>query len=299
MKKLVLVILISSIFLSSIVMAQQYVDVVLTQTTPKYSTSDYSTSKKCFESDCYDNIEIKDYGSICREGEPIVPYKNILVVIPPNADVTSVTEVSKQQKVIPGEYDIQPCPPPQHLYSENITKPEKNKTIYEKNEYYPTVIYELKGTYFYKGYKIVVIGFYPMQYNPVTKKILKTDSLNLRVNYKETGVKPQSKTEIDPDVKNLVYNYDQAFSNGWSKKIEMTTPPLVCGNGICEPNENCTICSNDCGICPKPEMKIENVNIIYIIAFSTVVIIIALYIIMRRRKFKTKNQYQYYFNRET
>jgi len=90
-----------------------------------------------------------------------------------------------------------------------------------------------------------------------------------------------------------IYSPDCAvcvLSNGTevevTKLMSIEKLEVKCGNNVCEPNENYNNCPQDCP-------KIENTYIIYIIAFSTVIIIIALYVIMRKR-FKTKEQYQYY-----
>jgi len=68
-------------------------------------------------------------------------------------------------------------------------------------------------------------------------------------------------------------------------KIE-GTEAVKCGNGICETDENYNNCPSDC---PKTEL-VSSENIIYIIAFLTIIIVIVIYI---ARISRAKEEYYY------
>jgi hypothetical protein len=205
---------------------QNYVDFIVTPTTPKYGITNILVKKKCFESDCYDTVEVNDYGFILKPGEPLLPMKNVILAIPYNAEISSIKEISRKEEILTGTYDIQPCPPIDYLGSTRAQpKPQKNMTIYGKNEFYPSVNYEIQGPYFYRGQKIILIKFYPIQYNPVTKTLKKIKNIHVRIYYSEKGLRTNVKRKRDTLLENFIYNYNQALSNGWGKrKIEMTAP---------------------------------------------------------------------------
>jgi len=49
---------------------------------------------------------------------------------------------------------------------------------------------------------------------------------------------------------------EKLFGRGWTCEDSVCTwhhPPIFCGDGYCEGDENCSYCPNDCGICPTAD----------------------------------------------
>ena len=217
MKKLIFLTLIFLLFFLKNVNAADYVDFSL------YTLS-YSIEKKFG----YDLINVEDYTFIKNTGEPQLPKKTFIIVIPPNAKVVSVDKIRKDQVTIEGTYDIIPTPEPVPLDETYIVSSdaEKDMSVYGKDEDYPKIDYEVKETYFFRGYKVAIVEVYPFKFNPVKKTVSVAKGITLRLNYKKTGPKPESISEYDPLVADFVYNYEQAYSNGWSEAmLEMSTSP--------------------------------------------------------------------------
>jgi len=51
-------------------------------------------------------IEIEDYNFLMIPGKPLMPSKNILIALPPNAKTSSIDVKGIEEKQLPGEYNI-------------------------------------------------------------------------------------------------------------------------------------------------------------------------------------------------
>jgi len=123
-----------------------------------------------------------DIQHIGQTGEPSIPYQSVRVLLPPNADLTTVkaTITGCRWAVIDGDYDIQPVPPLAVGDGEqasavwpadrNIVN-GKDADIYESDALFPLEPIRKVDIQIMRGWKMVQILYAPYAYNPVEKKI--------------------------------------------------------------------------------------------------------------------------------
>jgi hypothetical protein len=105
-------------------------------------------------------------------GYPILPVKTAKIFIPADEKVVSTKIRYGTLSTIEGSYNIQFATMPQPTAEEEPTSVEKPASeIYEKNELYPSKIYNLRKPQFLNGVKVVLIDLVPVLYNPVEGRL--------------------------------------------------------------------------------------------------------------------------------
>ena len=112
-------------------------------------------------------------------GAPDLPSSSAFVAIP-NGAKPSLRLVSAQTKLIK-DVDLIPAPLPQLDNDDSPAVYEKDKSIYDKNAFYPETPYQISEVTSVRGVEMVQVGVMPFQYNPVTKELLVYESLELEL----------------------------------------------------------------------------------------------------------------------
>ena len=165
-------------------------------------------------------LSSEDTQIVSRSGEPAIPSKIIKVLLPPDADLSTVTYVvqSTDHEPVEGALDIKPVPPMGTRIDgvEVIVWPEgkeiangKDVAIYETNALWPRQDARIVSTGELRNFKIVEIAVPLALYNPANKKLwLLTDAV--------VGIEFERTAEIDPvdtlgqeRTKNMVLNFGQ------------------------------------------------------------------------------------------
>jgi len=144
-----------------------------------------------------EKVVAENFSSIGSSGNPDLPVKSMKVLIPASVDPKSV-QVSlsgSQSYELPGNHEIAPVPP----IAADIENGEqvedwgtgkniqngKNTKIYQANSLYPKNNIELINVGNMRQYKVATVNFYPYQYNPQTKKLIRNSEGDVIVNYKK------------------------------------------------------------------------------------------------------------------
>ena len=165
-------------------------------------------------------LSCEDTQIVSQSGEPAIPSKIIKVLLPPDADLSTVTYVvqSTDHESVEGALDIKPVPPMGTRIDgvEVIVWPEgkeiangKDVAIYETNALWPRQDARIVSTGELRNFKIVEIAVPLALYNPANKKLwLLTDAV-VSIEFERTA-------EIDPvdtlgqeRTKTLVLNFGQ------------------------------------------------------------------------------------------
>jgi hypothetical protein len=95
------------------------VGVAANEITLELNSNKYNITK---DAEGYDGIDMNDFSIKYVTGEPMLPISNTNVLIPPNADLSSVKleVISENTKQLDGTYNIRPAPEPRIL-SDNGT----------------------------------------------------------------------------------------------------------------------------------------------------------------------------------
>ncbi|ENO12232.1 Propeptide_C25 [Thermoplasmatales archaeon SCGC AB-539-C06] len=106
--------------------------------------------------------------SIADPGEPCLPVKGAYILIPKNTQVSKIDVITSEKIYLGSGFNIEPSSKPVPLSMANLAKPpESNPEIYGSNDPFPGVLFTEGGTYSFRGYDVLVLSLYPVQYIPV------------------------------------------------------------------------------------------------------------------------------------
>jgi hypothetical protein len=169
-------------------------------------------------------LSLPDYGRLLVSGKPNLPSKIFSIAIPPGAQVSSVTFEASQAIILPGVYQIGPCPYPKTIGGTNPGLDDQQQkqymanylAVYSHNNPYPATIGEVIGTGGYRKYNLVDVRITPFSYLPVSGRLVYHPDITVHIAY----TMPQGFTAKDIMTDNLpqteqianeiILNYDQA-----------------------------------------------------------------------------------------
>ncbi len=102
-------------------------------------------------------------------GEPLIPYKAAQILLPQDADVKDVT-VTCDTPIVQTGIDISWGQPP-CTFSDEPVKVGKNEEIYNSLNWYPNEIYKVVSVESFRGFKILNVILYPVQYQPTSQTV--------------------------------------------------------------------------------------------------------------------------------
>jgi len=118
------------------------------------------------DSSGYDVIQMDGFSDRVETGDPMLPQKTFDVLLPPDADYSSLQLkiISAKTEVLDGRYDIKPSPQwlPQ-TFNETATEIVKNESTYETNANYPEDYVLLMPTSQMRKWLYVPVNFIPFQ----------------------------------------------------------------------------------------------------------------------------------------
>jgi len=147
----------------------------------------------------YDTVQIKGLDSYQRTGAPIVPMRPATILVPFGKKVIGGQVIPLNRIELPGTYRLAPAQKPYPLNFKGITVPtEPDAAIYGREAPWPGKDYEQKGTYSKRGYQLCVLNLFPVQYEPVTGKLIYATKMRLEVKLgdstEKTVLKPAQRT---------------------------------------------------------------------------------------------------------
>ena len=146
-----------------------------------------------------DHIFAPDYSTVTSPGDPAVPFTELCLVLPPDADPASVSVelVDSSTVILTDAYDIAPTPPlvavvdGQMIYdwgdSTQIVS-GRNMLVYGNNEFYPAASIQLVDVGNMRKYRIARVRYYPYRCNPVSGQVSYTSGGEIRVYYSVNSV---------------------------------------------------------------------------------------------------------------
>ena len=147
-------------------------------------------------------------------GKPYLPVKHLHIAIPEDKTVASVEILNIQQQELAGTYNIMPTQPGQIPGEPEPDFVDPNPDIYGVNAQYPAEYIYNSTSGFMSGVHIAGILYYPLTYNPVTKKLFLTTHFEYRLVYADEDndpVKPRrmmsdSYNNLKEEIKGLTDN---------------------------------------------------------------------------------------------
>jgi hypothetical protein len=160
-------------------------------TTKKSITLEYSFDLPLIsKATQYDTIEMAGLESYQRDGAPIVPVRPATILIPFGKKVVGTRVVALDSVELPGTYLLAPAQKPYPFnYTGKVQQTAPDPAIYGRNTPWPEKIHEKKGTYSKRGYQLLTVNLFPVQYVPTTGKITYATKMRLEINLADSQPK--------------------------------------------------------------------------------------------------------------
>ena len=137
----------------------------------------------------YDVPTLPGWAVTTEVGAPQLPFTEINVAIPVDADVSGVFLVDSYSRVLDGEFDVLPCAAPRPIsMSDDRTDPAsifRKAGVYSEDREYPGRILEFVASWDLAGQNFATVRFFPLRYNPVTGGIRVIEDVHFRVLWEE------------------------------------------------------------------------------------------------------------------
>jgi hypothetical protein len=198
-----------------------------------FSSNDTITVEYSFDSlvitECGQWIE----GTFLQEipGEPLIPYYPARILLPQDATLKDV-KVKPGAPVIQKGIDI-PWGQPPCTFSDEPVSVEKNDEIYNSDNDYPNTLFTIVSTGSFRGFNILNLHLYPVQYKPKSGTVKFYETMTVEVKFGK-GLKNKLYRGLygdKQDVSSIVDNPDMVGTYG--------------DGGITLPTEEYIIITND------------------------------------------------------
>ncbi len=132
--------------------------------------------------DNYYRVKIKGLNNFAAPGEPLLPIKTVKYLIPYGKKIANVSVGWTSKKYLYGTYLVEPAQAPARTdYSGKVERTLPKADVYSKNSPYPEKMYKIVSTQDMRGYQVLIINLYPVEYIPATGKLAYYDNLNLNI----------------------------------------------------------------------------------------------------------------------
>ena len=193
-------------------------------------------------------VEAPGYVLSEEAGRPQLPYKVVLLGVPPGADVQVTAETTDTERIAAG---LQPCAAPKvslqldaEGHAQDITEePALDAAIYNADRLYPAEIARVVDLGFMRSQRVVRLEVTPVQVNPVTGERLFHKEIRVTLRFRgvegsaasgaeSAGLSPAAEpAEFESAFQNTLLNYDSA--RAWrgsaaaaASSVAAWTPPV-------------------------------------------------------------------------
>jgi hypothetical protein len=115
-------------------------------------------------------------------GEPLIPYRAAQILLPQDAEVKDV-KVKHSTPVIQKGIEIPWGQPPCTFSGSNPEKVDKTNEIYSSDNVYPDKLFEVTGVESFRGFQILNVNLYPVQYKPKSQTVHFYETLTVEVKF--------------------------------------------------------------------------------------------------------------------
>ncbi len=135
----------------------------------------------------YDQVIVEGLRDYLCTGAPIVPVRPATVLIPFGKRVAQTRVFLEGTHQLEGTYRLGPAQKPYPLnYQGTKTLTEQDPAIYGQSTPWPGMDYEIVTTQSKRGYQLLILNLFPLQYTPDTGEISYTTKLRLEIDLEES-----------------------------------------------------------------------------------------------------------------
>ncbi len=147
------------------------------------------TSKILAGGKVYDTVSISGGAYYGNEGEPGLPVKGAYILLPQGTRASDVKVVTGAKVCLGSGYHIMPIGRSVPTMSTNSPLPAAGP-VYNSSQEFPGKTFTEVGTYWFRGYGILVLRLYPVQYVPSTGKLFYYKDMTVCVDTVESHPNP-------------------------------------------------------------------------------------------------------------
>ncbi len=181
----------------------------------------------------FTEVLLPEVPTIGNPGEPMLPVKSVGILLPPAKDIAYIEVTPLSSIQIPINNYIAPAPEPVPIGYPAPKKLTINKEVYTSDEPYPREIYQNLGVQYARGFPILTLNIFPVQYIPAQNKIIFHQDITIKLHLKEGKVSSlyRGLGEDKEWIKNLIINPE--IINSYHDVQPMSYP-----GGICDPADS-------------------------------------------------------------
>jgi hypothetical protein len=141
-------------------------------------------------------------------GEPLVPYRTASILLPEGAELKDV-KVKHGKPIVLKGFDL-PWGQPPCTFSDEPVKIGRNEATYSSNSLYPKTLFQVVGVQSFRGYDILNLLLFPVQYQPKSGTVHFYEKLTVEVQFGK-GMKNKLYRGLEKDkaaVADIVDNTD-------------------------------------------------------------------------------------------
>ncbi len=137
----------------------------------------------------YDEVLMPDAEGTWNAGEPNLPAYGVSVLLPQGSIVADITIQPGIKIQLGSGYAIAPVEQPVQLseFTTVCAKGTTDPTIYSSDNVFPSTLFSIVGTYSYRGYNLLILLLYPVQYQPISGQLSYFDEVTVIVKTTQTG----------------------------------------------------------------------------------------------------------------
>lgn len=174
------------------------------------------------------HITAPDYSNTANPGNPALPFRDIRVILPPQADKAhiAVKLIGNTRASLPSQSDIASAPPiatndNNKIQCWGLNKKivsRRNAYVYDADALYPASNVQLISVGSMRKWHIATVRYYPFRYNPVRRMLERSNGGAISLSYsRDTSAHISSATTtdrlFDDTIRSIAVNYAQA--NAW------------------------------------------------------------------------------------
>jgi PKD repeat protein len=159
----------------------------------------------------FQKLFIEGFTHLKEVGKPALPAHTDLIAIPQDADEISIKIVSFEKMEFDNYYVYPALQPATDRYGDPEPAFEIDEECYSTNAYYPQETVKNLEIHRVRGTKIAFIQLCPIQFNPVTKKLIVYTNIKYRIDFNAQSnmVKPESGLSFLQTMPNFILNDQQ------------------------------------------------------------------------------------------
>ncbi|ODS41762.1 MAG: hypothetical protein A7315_00165 [Candidatus Altiarchaeales archaeon WOR_SM1_79] len=165
----------------------------------------------------FHHLNVPSAGHISDVGKPAVPVITRYFEIPHNININDIEILYMDEQVLDGYNVIPAQEPPVDLANATLPPFVIDNVTYKTDAFFPSYTASVEGMdgvkpIIIRGHRIVEVNLYPVQFNPVTKKLKVHSKIEVRLNYdREAQIEAIDKRALSPAFEPLCQAFIQNY----------------------------------------------------------------------------------------